>query len=398
MDKVAAPRAKSLLEHFSVITDIRQPCKVMYPLKEVLLLVVCGTMAACDDYDDIVLWGKTHLGFLRRLEEYHFGVPCADWLRVVMNRIGPDLFASCFMAFAAERLPKAAGQIAAGQIAIDGKTSRRSHDRGRGQAALHLVSAYATAHNLVLGSQAVSEKSNEIIAIPLLLQELAECGALTGSLVSIDAMGCQSDIAEKIVDLGGDYLLATKDNQKTAHAEIELYFDGAPDSELDVLTDADKGHGRIEIRRHMVSHNVGWMSGKRRYPDEPRFKGLTAIAMVETRIETPADPSAGSGDMQVRIDRRCYISSRQLTAKDFAEAARSHWAIENGLHWVLDVVFKEDQSRLRRGHGAQNMALVRHLALNLVRAIPGKHSIKGKRKLATWDDQYLLAALGLNPR
>jgi predicted transposase YbfD/YdcC len=387
MDITAAPRAKSLLEHFSAIKDNRQPCKVMYPLKEVLLLVVCGTMAACDDYDDIVLWGKTHLPFLRRLQEYHFGIPCADWLRVVMNRIGPDLFASCFMNFVAERLPKAVGQIA-----IDGKASRRSHDRGSGKAALHLVSAYATAHNLVLGSQAVSEKSNEIIAIPLLVAELAACGALTGSLVSIDAMGCQSDIAAKIVDLGGDYLLATKDNQKTAHAEIELYFDGAPDSELDVLTDTDKGHGRIEIRRHMVSHNVGWMSGKRRYPDEPRFKGLCAIAMVETRIEIPAETGT-----QVKIERRCYISSRKLTAQTFAEAARSHWAIENGLHWVLDVIFKEDQSRLRRGHGAQNMALVRHLALNLIRAMPGKQSIKGKRKLATWDDAYLLTAIGLNP-
>jgi predicted transposase YbfD/YdcC len=397
MDALPAPRAKSLLEHFSAVKDDRQPCKVMYPLQEVLLLVVCGTMAACDDYDDIVLWGKTHLPFLRRLREYHFGIPCADWLRVVMNRIGPDLFASCFMNFAAERLPKAAGQIAAGQIAIDGKTSRRSHDRGRGQAALHLVSAYATTHNLVLGSRAVPEKSNEIIAIPLLVAELAACGALTGSLVSIDAMGCQSDIAAKIVDLGGDYLLATKDNQRTAHAEIELYFDSAPDSEMDVLTDTDKGHGRIETRRCMVSHTVGWMSGKRRYPDEPRFKGLSAIAMVETRTETQADPSAGSGGTQVRIDRRCYISSRKLTAQDFAQAARSHWAIENGLHWVLDVIFKEDQSRLRRGHGAQNMALVRHLALNLIRAMPGKHSIKGKRKLATWDDAYLLTALGINP-
>jgi predicted transposase YbfD/YdcC len=393
MNEDVAPRARSLLEHFSAIEDSRQPCKVMYPLGEVLLLVVCGTMAACDDYDDIVLWGNTHLGFLRRLQEYHFGIPCADWLRVVMNRIGPDLFASCFLSFVAERLPKAVGQIA-----IDGKTSRRSHDRGRGQAALHLVSAYATAHNLVLGSQAVAEKSNEIIAIPLLLKELAACGALSGNLVSIDAMGCQSDIAEKIVDLGGDYLLATKDNQKTAHAEIELYFDGAPESELDVLTEADKGHGRIETRRHLVSHNVDWMSGKRRYPDEPRFKGLRAIAMVETRIETPADPSAGSGGTQVRIERRCYISSRKLTAKALAEAARAHWAIENGLHWVLDVIFKEDQSRLRRGHGAQNMALVRHLALNLIRAMPGKQSIKGKRKLATWSDDYLLAALGLNPR
>jgi predicted transposase YbfD/YdcC len=341
----------------------------MYPLGEVLLLVVCGTMAACDDYDDIVLWGNRHLDFLRRLQAYHFGIPCADWLRVVMNRIEPDLFATCFLGFVAERLPDVVGQIA-----IDGKTSRRSHDRGRGQAALHLVSAYATTHSLVLGQRAVADKSNEITAIPLLLEELAASGALAGSLVSIDAMGCQSDIAEKIVDLGGDYLLATRDNQKTAHAEIQRYFDTAPADEIDAFTEVDKAHGRIETRRHFVSRRVDWMSGRRRYPDEPRFKGLGTIAMVETRIET---------GVEVRVERRCYISSRSLTAKAFAAAARAHWGIENGLHWVLDVQFKEDQSRLRRGHGATNMAIVRHLALNLIRAMPGKQSIKGKRKLAT---------------
>jgi predicted transposase YbfD/YdcC len=379
MSDEIGPRRKSLLQHFSAIKDSRQPCKVMYPLSEVLLLVVCGTMAACDDYDDIVLWGNKHLDFLRCLQPYYFGIPCADWLRVVMNRIEPDLFASCFLAFVAERLPEAVGQIA-----IEGKTSRRSHDRGRGQAALHLVSAYATTHSLVLGQLAVADKSNEITAIPVLLKELAACGALAGSLVSIDAMGCQSDIAETIVDLGGDYLLATKDNQKTAHAEIQLYFDTAHADEVETLTEVDKAHGRIETRRHLVSQRVDWMSGRRRYPDEPRFKGLSTIAMVETRIETSAE---------VRVERRCYVSSRCLTAKAFADAARAHWGIENGLHWVLDVQFKEDQSRLRRGHGATNMAMVRHLALNLIRAMPGKHSIKGKRKLATWHTDYLMAAL-----
>jgi predicted transposase YbfD/YdcC len=379
MSEAGLPRRKSLVEHFSAIKDSRQPCKVMYPLGEVLLLVVCGTMAACDDYDDIVLWGSKHLDFLRRLQPYYFGIPCADWLRVVMNRIEPELFAACFLAFVAERLPAAVGQIA-----IDGKTSRRSHDRGRGQAALHLVSAYATTHSLVLGQLAVANKSNEITAIPLLLKELAACGALSGSLVSIDAMGCQCDIAETIVDLDGDYLLATKDNQKTAHAEIQLYFDAAPADEVETLTEVEKAHGRIETRRHRVSQRVDWMSGTRRYPDEPRFKGLSTIAMVETRTETGAE---------VRVERRCYISSRRLTAKAFADAARAHWGIENRLHWVLDVQFNEDQSRLRRGHGAANMAVVRHLALNLIRAMPGKHSIKAKRKLATWDTDYLMAAL-----
>ena len=379
MPDTTAPHRRSLLAHFSQIKDSRQPGKVMYPLNEVLLLVVCGSMASCDDYDDIVLWGKAHLGFLRTQLPYHFGLPCADWLRVVMNRIDPGLFETCFLNFVAERLPANVGQIA-----IDGKTSRRSHDRGRGQAALHLVSAYATTHSLVLGQRAVAGKSNEITAIPLLLAELAASGALTGSLVSIDAMGCQSAIAEAIVDHGADYLLATKDNQKTAHTEIELYFDDAPPEECDTLVTVEKNHGRIETRRHSVSTNIAWMTGKRRYPDEPRFKGLRTIAMIETSIETNG---------QTKVERRCYISSRALNAKTFAQAARDHWGIENGLHWVLDVQFNEDQSRLRRGHGAHNMAVIRHLALNLIRAIPGKLSIKGKRKLATWDTDYLANAL-----
>ena len=384
MEEFEPLRRKSLLDHFAEIKDTRQSCKVMYRLEEVLLLVVCGTICACDDYDDIVLWGETHLDFLRRLSPFHWGLPCADWLRVVMNRVDPALFSACFRSFVASRLPDKIDQIA-----IDGKTSRRSHDRGRGQAALHLVSAYATTHNLVLGQIGVTEKSNEITAIPVLLQYLAESGALTGALVSIDAMGCQSGIAEAIVDAGGDYLLATKDNQKTAHAEILLYFDKAPAAEVETLSAVEKNHGRIETRHHRVSHSVAFMSGGRRYPDEPRFKGIKTIAMIETRIE-----KAG----EIKTERRCYISSRALDAAAFADGVRSHWAIENGLHWVLDVEFKEDQSRLRRGHGAKNMALVRHFALNLVRAEPSKRSIKGKRKLASWDTSSLQTILGLRAR
>ncbi len=381
MEDFERPRRKSLLEHFSAIRDTRQSCKVMYRLDEVLLFVVCGTICGCDDYDDIVLWGETHLAFLRKLAPFHWGLPCADWLRVMMNRVEPELFAACFRSFVAERLP---GKI--DQIAIDGKTSRRSHDRGKGQAALHLVSAYATTHNLVLGQVGVFEKSNEITAIPVLLQYLAQSGALAGALVSIDAMGCQSGIAAAIVDQGGDYLLATKDNQKTAHAEIELYFDTARVEEVELVESVEKNHGRLETRRHAVSHNIGWMSGRQRYPDEPKFKEIKTIGRIETSTE-----SSGV----IKVDKRCYISSRQLNAAAFAKAVRSHWAIENGLHWVLDVEFGEDQSRLRRGHGAKNMAVVRHFALNLVRAEPSKRSLKGKRKLASWDDNFLKSILGM---
>lgn len=384
MEGFEPSRRKSLLAHFSAIKDTRQSCKVMHRLDEMLLLVVCGTICSCDDYDDIVLWGNTHLDFLRKLAPFHWGLPCADWLRVMMNRVNPELFAACFRSFVAERLP---GKI--DQIAIDGKTSRRSHDRGKGQAALHLVSAYATTHNLVLGQIGVFEKSNEITAIPVLLQYLAESGALTGALVSIDAMGCQSDIAAAIADGGGDYLLATKDNQKTAHAEIELYFDTAPPDEVEVQESVEKNHGRLETRRHAVSTNVSWMSGKQRYPDEPRFKNIKTIGRIETVIESAAG---------IKTETRCYISSRVLDAAAFARAVRSHWAIENGLHWVLDVEFGEDQSRLRQGHGAKNMSVVRHFALNLVRAEPSKRSLKGKRKLASWDDAFLKSILGMEAR
>jgi len=380
MDEIGGPpRRKGLLDHFATITDTRQPCKVMYPLGEVLALVVCATISACDDYDDIVLWGNAHLSFRRRLAPYHWGVPCADWLRVVMNRVDPDLFSACFRAFVADMLP---GSV--DQIAIDGKTSRRSHDRGRGQAALHLVSAYATTHNLVLGQIPVPDKTNEIGAIPVLLRQLGEKGRLKGALVTIDAIGCTPGVTEAIVEAGADYLIATKDNQPTVHAEIERYFADAPAREIDTMSSVGKAHGRIETRRCRLSTVVDWMSGHRRYPGEPRFKGLAAIAVIDTTSESNGHTA---------VERRCFVSSAKLDARRFATAVRNHWRIENGLHWVLDVTFKEDQSRLRKGHGAKNMAIVRHFALNLVRTAQGPKSIKGRRKLAGWDTAYLQSIL-----
>ncbi len=385
MDEIGGPpRRKGLLDHFATITDTRQPCKVMYPLGEVLALVVCATISACDDYDDIVLWGNAHLSFRRRLAPYHWGVPCADWLRVVMNRVDPDLFSACFRAFVADMLP---GSV--DQIAIDGKTSRRSHDRGRGQAALHLVSAYATTHNLVLGQIPVPDKTNEIGAIPVLLRQLGEKGRLKGALVTIDAIGCTPGVTEAIVEAGADYLIATKDNQPTVHAEIERYFADAPAREIDTMSSVGKAHGRIETRRCRLSTVVDWMSGHRRYPGEPRFKGLAAIAVIDTTSESNGHTA---------VERRCFVSSAKLDARRFATAVRNHWRIENGLHWVLDVTFKEDQSRLRKGHGAKNMAIVRHFALNLVRTAQGPKSIKGRRKLAGWDTAYLQSILTAQAR
>jgi predicted transposase YbfD/YdcC len=371
----AKPRLRVLLDHFAKVKDTRQSWKIAYPLSEMLFVVVCGTIASGDDYDDIVDWGNAHLSFLRGFAEFHFGIPCADWLRTLMNRIDPDLFRACFTAWVAECWPDKLDLVA-----IDGKTSRRSHNRKTGQKALHLVSAFATNSRLVLGQEAVFEKSNEVTAIPALIERLD----LKGALVSIDAMGCNPAIAQSILDAGADYLLAVKDNQPTLHADIESYFETAPPGEVEKVETVGKDHGRLEVRNHTVSHRVDWYAAERSYPGAPRFAKLTTIAMVESRIER--------GD-KIETERRSYISSRALSAAAFAEAARGHWAIENKLHWVLDVIFGEDLSRLRVGHGAKNMAVIRHFALNLVRQIADKRSIKRRRKRAAWDPQYLLEML-----
>jgi predicted transposase YbfD/YdcC len=372
----AKPRLRLLLDHFAQIKDTRQAWKVAYPLREVLFLVVCGTIANCDDYEDIVDWGRAHLSFLRQFAEFHFGIPCVDWLRTVMNRIDPELFQACFSSWVAECWPDKLHLVA-----IDGKTSRRSHNRKTGHKALHLVSAFATTSRLVLGQEAVEEKSNEITAIPALIERLD----LEGALISIDAMGCNSSIAQSILDANADYVLAVKDNQPTLHADIESYFETAPKSEVEQIQTIGKDHGRFEVRTYTVSHVVDWYAAQRSYPGAPRFPQLTTIAMVESRIER--------GD-KIETEQRSYISSRALSAAAFADAARGHWGIENNLHWTLDVTFNEDQSRLRTGHGAKNMAVIRHFALNLVRQIADKRSIKRRRKCAAFDPKYLLEILG----
>jgi predicted transposase YbfD/YdcC len=378
------PRLRLLLDHLAAIEDSRPSWRVMYPLREVLFLVVCATICSCDDYDEIVEWGAARLDFLRRHMEFHWGVPCADWLRTLMNRVDPDLFSDCFRAWVADCWPQSPGLLA-----LDGKTSRGSHDRKIGQAPLHLVSAFATHAKLVLGQQAVGDKSCEIEAIPVLLDKLAEAGSLKGALVTIDAVACNPKIAGKITDHDADYLLAVKANQPGLRAEVERFFADAPAEALDAATDLDKGHGRIEDRRVFVSRNVDWLNGQRRFPGEHRFPKVATVAKVETRTELRD---------KCRRETRYFVSSRPLSAKDLADAVRGHWRIETSLHWVLDVTFREDFSRLRKGHGAKNMAVVRHFALNLVRQVQDKRSIKLRRKRAELNLDYLATILGATPR
>lgn len=373
------PRLRLLLDHFAAIKDDRPSWRVMYPLQEVLFLVVCASICSCDDYEDIVDWGEARLDFLRRYLEFHWGVPCADWLRTLMNRVDPQLFSACFMAWVAACWPERQDLVA-----IDGKTSRRSHDRRAGLAPLHLVSAFATNARLVLGQEACADKGGEIEAIPALLDKLAEAGGLAGALVSIDAIACNPKIAGDIVSHGADYLLAVKANQPSLRGEVERFFADAPPEALDAHRDLDKGHGRIEDRRVFVSRDIDWLNGQRRFPGEHRFPKIAAVAKVETRTEL-AD--------RCRRETRYFIVSRLMTAEDLAKAIRCHWLIENSLHWVLDVTFREDLSRLRKGHGAKNMALVRHFALNLVRQVNDRRSIKLRRKRADRNPDYLVEIL-----
>jgi predicted transposase YbfD/YdcC len=374
------PRLKSLLDHFADIEDPREPWRVAHPLREVLFLVVCGTICDCDHYDLIADWGKARLDFLRRYLPYHHGVPGGRWLTILMNRIDPVLFSECFTAWVRETWPDKPEFLA-----IDGKTSRRSHDRSEGRAPLHLVSAFATTSRLVLGQEAVADKSNETTAIPVLLERLGTDDGLKGALVSIDAIATNPMIATAVRGAGADYLLAVKANQPTLRSDVERYFEDAPAASLDSFADIDKGHGRIEERTVTVSRETDWLAGDRRFPGELRLPDATTILRVRSRT--------GLKDRS-RFDTRYYISSANLSAEQAAHAVRGHWLVENALHWTLDVVFKDDQSRLRRGHGANNMAIVRHFAINLVRAVKDKRSIKLRRKKAAWSTDYLASILG----
>ena len=365
------PRLRLLLDHFARIEDEREPWRVAHPLPEVLLLVVCGTIAAGDDFEDIADWGEDNLAFLRRFLPYHHGLPGARWLRMLLNRLDPGLFSACFRSWAAAVRPDAPELVA-----IDGKTSRGSHDRGKGRAALHLISAFATHERLVIGQEAVAQGSCEQETIPLLLERLAATGRLDGALVTIDAIACNAKVAAAVMDAGADYLIAVKANQPTLRAEDEAAFAEAPAGTLDTHADLDKGHGRIEERRMTVLRDTDWLDGARRFPGELRLPGVACLLRAETRVE-----SKGA----TRTETRYFISSRALSAAEAATVVREHWAIENRLHWVLDVTFADDQSRLRKGHGARNMATVRHFALNLVRTAIDKRSIKSRRKIAGWD-------------
>ena len=375
-----APNSKNLLDHFSALEDPREGWRVLYPLPEILLLVLCATVSGMEDFVEIVLWGRERLDFLRRFLPFERGIPSHDALNDVFNALDGELFRHCFMSWV-ETLRDGDPDL----IAIDGKTSRRTHARSKGREPLHLVSAWATRQRLVLGQEAVADKSNEIVAIPLLLQRLE----LTGALVTIDAMGTQIEIAKTIINGGGDYLLALKGNWPALVGEVETVFaDPANVPDWQVCDTVDADHGRLEQRHHRVCHKVDWLSSDRHHPGERNFPGLAMIAMVQSVTER-AD--------KIETERRFYISSAKLEAKFFAKAVRDHWGVENRLHWVLDVVFHDDLARLRTGFGPQNMAVVKHMAMNLIRHPKDRHSLKNRRKLACLNSDYLESLIRNQP-
>jgi len=374
------PRARValLLKHFSKLSDEREPWRIVYPLAEVLLLLTCATIASCDDFDDIVAWGEDHLDFLRMFAPFHNAIPCERWLRTLVNRVDPLTFGVCFESWIHALWPGRHDFIA-----IDGKTSRRTHHKRKGLKALHTLSAYATNARLTLAQLSVPEKANEITAIPDLLDHLAEAGRLEGALVTIDAMGCQVEIAAKIVEHKADFLLPLKGNQPTLEAEVGSYFETAPADKLVKKTTVEKGHGRIETRVFTASKEVDWMKGEKSYPGQPRFEGVRTILHVLNRSEYAN---------RCTFDTRLYICSAQLDIERLARGSRGHWGVES-MHWLLDVEFKDDLSRYRTGNGAKNMAVVRRFALGLIRANETKRSVKTRRKSASWNNDFLLELL-----
>jgi predicted transposase YbfD/YdcC len=362
------------LSHFAALKDPRQQAKVDYPLAEILLLCLLAVLAGAETITDIALFGERKLALLRRFRPFAKGTPAHDHLGDILAVLDHEQFQRCFIAWVA-----ALTGTPEGVIAIDGKTARRSGHKRKGQAPIHMVSAFAAGQRLVLGQVKVAEKSNEITAIPKLLEMLA----IEGAIVTIDAMGCQREIAQTILDKKADYVLALKGNQGTLHEDVELFAAeqkaaGFKDTTISRDQTVDGDHGRIETRTTTVIHDVDWLRKRHTWP------GLNAVVIVESERE--------SGDKRER-ETRYYITSLALMAGLLAPIVRSHWAIENSLHWVLDMVFRDDECRLRTDHAPANFCTIKHMAQNLIRRAPGKNSLRLKRKTAGWDDEFLAALI-----
>jgi predicted transposase YbfD/YdcC len=340
-------------------------------LIDIIVIAVCAVICGANDWQQVATFGRQRRAWLERFLSLPNGIPCHDTFERVFDRLNPRAFAAAF----GQWMQALAEAVGIKHIAIDGKTLRHSGSPTRGLGPLHLVSAWATANQLALGQVAVDGKSNEITAIPQLL-ELLE---LHGAWVTIDAMGCQTAIAEKIISCGGDYVLTVKENQEHLLADIQQALTAAldqdvADPQLDTHATRERGHGREEYRCYTVLHNTAGIR------NVPAWAGLTTVGMCYSERTV-----AGATSTEVRY----FIGSRQAGAQEYGEALRNHWGIENSLHWHLDVTFREDSNRVQARHEAENLALVRKLALALLQRQPGKESIACKRLHAALDVEFL---------
>jgi predicted transposase YbfD/YdcC len=360
----------TFMEHFSDLKDPRDDKNKKHQLMDILFLVIAAVISGAEGWEAIEAFGEEKLEWLRKYFPFANGVPSHDCIRMVMISLSPKALQGCFA-----RWMQAVVEVAKGEVvAIDGKTIRRSFDQAEGLGAIHMVSAWAKRNGVSLGQVKTDEKSNEITAIPALLKLLE----LRGCIVTIDAMGCQRAIAEQIRAQGADYVLAVKANQKELHEALEDYFETAQQAgyravPLERWEEIDSGHGRVEVRRYQLVPDLSTL------PKPEQWKDLQGIARVECERHV--------GD-QISSEVRYYITSLGQDVGRLAEAVRGHWGIENSLHWVLDVTFREDDSRLRSGYGAENFAVIRHIALNLLKREPSKGSLKRKRYKAALSNEF----------
>ncbi|HEX3655309.1 MAG TPA: ISAs1 family transposase [Pirellulales bacterium] len=361
-------------DHFEGLTDPRRRA-VVYPLINVVMIAICAVICGADDFVSIAAFGHLKKKWFAKFLDLSAGIPSHDRFNAILAALKPIEFERCLLSWVTALHEITSGQV----VAIDGKTLRRSYDTASGKAAIHMVSAWATANCVSLGQVVVDAKSNEITAIPKLLEMLE----ISGSLVTIDAMGCQTEIAAKIVAAGADYVLAVKDNQPTLSEGMREFFDGHMEDDfartkVSRHQTEEKGHGREELRSYYVCPVPDGL------PDRKRWRQLKAIGM--TINDTLRN---GKATLEVRY----YILSKKLSARLFAGAVRGHWGIENRLHWQLDVTFGEDQSRVRRGHADANLSILRRTALSLLKNNSKKLGVKNKRLSAGWNENYMLEVL-----